>query len=210
MYDFYIFDLDGTLLDTLDDLADSVNATLEHYGFPLVTREQVREFVGNGMKNLMERALFGVPENFDEILTWFKAHYRQNSTNKTKPYEGIIELLKRLKAEGKKTAVVSNKAHFATESLSKMYFGDLLDFTLGEKEAEGIRKKPAPDSVELALKTMGVDKSRAVYIGDSDVDILTAKNVGLPCISVTWGFRDEEFLKEHGGKIFAYTTEDIR
>ena len=209
MYDFYIFDLDGTLLDTLDDLADSVNATLEHYGFSLVTREQVREFVGNGMKNLMERALFGVPENFDEILTWFKAHYRQNSTNKTKPYEGIIELLKRLKAEGKKTAVVSNKAHFATEALSKMYFGDLLDFVLGEKEAEGIRKKPAPDSVELALKTMGIDKSRAVYIGDSDVDILTAKNVGLPCISVTWGFRDEEFLKEHGGKIFAYTTEDI-
>ena len=210
MYDFYIFDLDGTLLDTLDDLADSVNAALKQFGYPSVTREQVRAFVGNGMKNLMERALGGTPQNFFEILAWFKAYYRENSTNKTKPYDGIIELLQRLKSEGKKTAVVSNKAQFATQALCERYFGNLLDFVLGEKESEGVRKKPAPDSVELALKTVGVAKEKAVYIGDSDVDIMTAKNAGLPCISVTWGFRDEEFLREQGGKVFVSTPNEIQ
>lgn len=210
MYDFYIFDLDGTLLDTLDDLTSSVNATLNHFGYPPRSKDEVCSFIGNGVKTLLLRAIGYEPENFPEIFQYFKEYYAQHSTDQTKPYDGILELLARLKSQGKTLGIVSNKADFATKTLSKGYFGELIDVALGENEENGIRKKPAPDSIELALKQVGISKEKAVYIGDSDVDIQTAKNAGLPCISVTWGFRDEKFLKENGGTCFAHTPDGIR
>lgn len=209
MYDFYIFDLDGTLLNTLDDLAASVNATLTHFGYPTRTTKEVCAFIGNGIKLLMLRSLGYEPENFSEILQFFKDYYSKHSTEQTKPYDGVLELLRRLKSQGKKLAIVSNKSDLATKKLSKEFFNGLVDIALGENEENGIRKKPAPDSVELALKQMGIGKEKAVYIGDSDVDIQTAKNAGLPCISVTWGFRDENFLRANGGDCFAHSPSEI-
>lgn len=209
MYDFYIFDLDGTLLNTLDDLASSVNATLKYFGYPTRTTKEVCDFIGNGIRLLVLRALGCEPENFSEIFEYFKTYYAQHSTEQTKPYDGVMELLTRLKSQGKKLGIVSNKADFATKSLAKEYFGELIDVALGENEENGIRKKPAPDSVELALRQAGMTKKQAVYVGDSDVDIQTAKNAGLPCILVTWGFRSEEFLREHGGTCFVHFPNEI-
>lgn len=201
MYKAYIFDLDGTLLDTLDDLWTAVNFALERYGYPLRTREEVCAFVGNGMKNLMDRATGGAAgEKLEEILAAFKRCYAACCTQKTKPYDGVIDVLKQIRAGGGKVAIVSNKADLAVKNLSKTYFGALVDLAVGENEAAGIRKKPAPDSVLTAIQTLGVAKEDCVYIGDSDVDILTAKNAGIDCVSVTWGFRAKPFLLENGAK----------
>ena len=210
MYDFYIFDLDGTLLDTLDDLADSVNATLHHFSYPLRTLDEIRKFVGNGMRNLIQLSLGGIPENFENILAYFKKYYGENCEKKTKPYEGIIEVLQYLKSQGKKTAIVSNKADYATQVLSKNYFNGLIDFTIGENEQAGVRRKPFPDSVLKAMDFFGAKKENTVYIGDSETDIQTAKNAGLRCISVVWGFRDKEYLiKEGATKIITKPSELI-
>ena len=209
MYDFYIFDLDGTLLNTLDDLTSAVNATLTHFKRPQRTKAEVCSFIGNGVKQLLIRAFDNDIENYDEVVTYYYDYYAKHSTDQTKPYDGVLELLRRLKKQGKKIAIVSNKGDLPTKSLAKQFFNGLIDVALGENEENGIRKKPAPDSVELALKQVGVPKENSVYIGDSDVDIQTAKNAGLPCISVTWGFRDEEFLRAHGGTRFAHTPEEI-
>jgi phosphoglycolate phosphatase len=210
MYDFYIFDLDGTLLNTLDDLTSTVNATLTHFGRAKRTKEEVCSFIGDGVKVLLFRAFDNDLENYDEVLAYYYDYYSKHSADQTKPYDGVLELLRRLKSQGKKLAIVSNKGDLATKSLAKLYFDGLIDVALGENESGGIRKKPAPDSVELALKQIGVAKEKAVYIGDSDVDIQTAKNAGLPCISVTWGFRDEQFLRANGGTCFAHTPDEIK
>lgn len=209
MYDFYIFDLDGTLLNTLDDLTSAVNATLAHFGYPIRTKDEVCSFIGNGVKELLIRAFGQELKNYDEILDFYYGYYSKHSADKTKPYDGILELLRRLKSQGKTLAIVSNKGDKATKALAKQYFEGLIDVALGENEAKGIRKKPAPDSVELALKQVAISRGKTVYIGDSDVDIQTAKNAGLPCISVTWGFRDEQFLREHGGTRFVHTPSEI-
>ncbi len=210
MYDFYIFDLDGTLLDTLDDLADSVNATLRYFSYPLRTREEIRKFVGNGMRNLIQLSLGGVPENFEDILAYFKKYYGENSQRKTKPYEGIVEVLQYLKSRGKKTAIVSNKADYATQALTKNYFNGLIDLAIGENEQAGVRRKPFPDSVLKAMDFFGANKDNTLYIGDSETDIQTAKNAGLRCISVVWGFRDKEYLiKEGATKIITKPCELI-
>lgn len=199
MYQAYIFDLDGTLLDTLDDLHSAVNAALVAYSLPIRTREEVRRFVGNGVKKLMERAV-GVDNHPDQaaILAYFKEYYGEHCKDKTKPYEGVLELLKELRARGKKCAVASNKADFAVKKLAAEYFDGLLLAAVGENEAGGVKKKPAPDCIFSLLKKMSVDASEAVYIGDSEVDIQTAKNAGLPCISVTWGFKEKQFLLQNG------------
>ena len=210
MYDFYIFDLDGTLLNTLDDLTSAVNATLTHFGFKTRTKSEVCSFIGNGVKQLLIRAFDNDIENYDEVLTYYYGYYAKHSTDQTKPYDGVVELLRRLKSQGKKLAIVSNKGDLPTKSLAKQFFDGLIDVALGENESAGIHKKPAPDSVELALKQVGIPKEKSVFIGDSDVDIQTAKNAGLPCISVTWGFRDEEFLRARGGTCFARTPDDIQ
>ncbi len=210
MYEAVIFDLDGTLLDTLDDLWDSVNEALKKFGLPLRTREEVRAFVGNGIAKLIERATGEVDRQvYEGVLEEFKRHYALHCEDKTKPYEGIMPLLADLKARGIKTAVVSNKADFVLKKLAKSYFGDLLLEAVGENEAEGIRKKPAPDSLLAVMQSMGAGMRSTVYIGDSEVDIQTAQNAGVECISVTWGFKDREFLIDNGATVLADSVEEL-
>lgn len=208
-YDVYVFDLDGTLLDTLGDLTASVNHALRWAGMPKRTIEEIRWFVGNGVKKLMERAIPDGLNNprFDEVYQEFRDHYLHHGLDTTVPYPGIMELLQALKDEGKQIAVVSNKFYKATEELCQHFFGGLVDVAIGERE--GIRKKPAPDTVEEALRQLNADRAQAVYVGDSDVDIQTARNSGLPCISVLWGFRDQDFLLAHGATTFVATPSDI-
>lgn len=206
-----IFDLDGTLLNTLDDLADSTNYALSKFGYPTRTIEEVRQFVGNGVAKLIERA---IPDgknnpNFEKCLSIFKENYAQNMYNKTAPYNGIIEMLSNLKSKGIKIAVVSNKFDLAVKELCKKYFEGFIDFAAGENEAQGIKKKPAPDTVLSALNEFNFAPEDAVYVGDSDVDIMTAKNSKMPCISVTWGFRDEKFLLENGATILINAPSEI-
>lgn len=199
MYKTVIFDLDGTLLDTLDDLTSAVNYALTAFGLPARTKTEVRAFVGNGIAVLMQRAV-GI-ENYPkqaEVLQAFKTYYGANCANKTQPYAGILPLLTQLQQAGVQTAVVSNKADFAVKTLAERYFHGLLLQAVGENEAEGVRKKPAPDSLFAVLHALGADKQSTVYVGDSEVDIQTAKNAGVDCISVTWGFKDLPFLIENG------------
>lgn len=210
-YNTYIFDLDGTLLDTLDDLMASVNYALRQYGMPEHSREDIRRFVGNGVKLLMVRAVPDGEKNpqFEECFNAFRDHYMLHSLDTTRPYKGILGLLAELKRKGKRTAVVSNKFCAATQELCRHFFPDTIEVAIGEHESEGIRKKPAPDTVIEALRQLGVDKSNAVYVGDSDVDLQTARNSGLPCISVLWGFRDKEFLIENGATTFVDAPSEI-
>lgn len=208
-FDTYIFDLDGTLLSTLNDLATSTNYALRWAGMPERTIEEIRMFVGNGVKLLMERAIPNGINNpkFEETYAKFREHYLEHNLDTTSPYDGIPELLRELKRRGKKLAIVSNKFYAATQDLAKHFFPDTIEVAIGERET--IRKKPAPDTVLEALRQLGASKESAVYIGDSDVDIMTAKNCGLPCISVLWGFRDKDFLIQHGGTIFVNKPSEI-
>ena len=200
-YNYIIFDLDGTLLNTLDDLRDSTNFALRRFGFSERTTDEVRRFVGNGVARLIHLA---VPEGTDEkteadCLAVFKAHYKDNMTNKTAPYPGIMELLKKLRALGVKIAVVSNKFEPAVVGLCEDYFGELVDR----------QKKPAPDGVLYAMKLLGANPAETVYSGDSEVDVVTARNSGLPCIGVSWGFRDRKVLVDGGASYIADSAEDI-
>lgn len=208
-FDTYIFDLDGTLLSTLNDLATSTNYALRWAGMPERTIEEIRMFVGNGVKLLMERAIPNGINNpkFEETYAKFREHYLEHNLDTTSPYDGIPELLRELKHRGKKLAIVSNKFYAATQDLANHFFPDTIKVAIGERET--IRKKPAPDTVLEALRQLGASKEGAVYIGDSDVDIMTAKNCGLPCISVLWGFRDKDFLIQHGGTIFVNKPSEI-
>lgn len=210
-YQTYVFDLDGTLLDTLGDLAASTNYALRTHGMPEHSLDDVRRFVGNGVRLLMERAVPQGAENpqFEAAFQTFRTHYMQHSLDTTKPYDGILETLEALKAEGCRLAVVSNKMMAATQELCRHFFRDTIEVAIGEHEAQGIRKKPAPDTVNEAFRQLGVGKERAVYVGDSDVDILTARNSGLPCISVLWGFRDRDFLIQHGAETFISTPSEL-
>ena len=210
-YKTYIFDLDGTLLDTLGDLAASVNYALRMHWMPEHSIDDVRRFVGNGVRKLMERAIPEGAENSDFEVTFatFRQHYMAHSLDTTKPYEGIPETLEALKAKGCHLAVVSNKMMAATQDLCRHFFPDTIEVAIGENEAAGIRKKPAPDTVFEALRQLGVGQEGAVYVGDSDVDIETARNSGLPCISVLWGFRDRDFLLQHGAKTLISSPSEL-
>jgi len=210
-YKAVIFDLDGTLLDTLDDLKDGINFVLKKYGYPLQSRDEIKAHVGNGVKRLLELSLEkGLETNgFDDMLSEFKDYYKDNAKNKTAPYDGITELLSALNKKGVKLAVVSNKFDGAVKELCRYYFNGLIPVAIGEQEAKGIRKKPNPDTVFAAAKELNCDIADCVYIGDSEVDIETAKNAKTDCITVTWGFREEEYLKSVGGKVFAHKPMDI-
>ncbi len=197
-YNTIIFDLDGTLLNTLDDIADSINIMLAGEGYPARSREDVREFIGNGAKNLVRKAL---PETASEeavarCLAVYRKIYLDNMFQKTGPYEGIDHTLKELKSLGVKIGVVSNKPHDATREMCEFYFGGILDAVIGDNPER--KKKPAPDNIFEILKLLGSDKAKTLYVGDSDVDMETAKNSGLDCAGVTWGYRSEETLTEHG------------
>ena len=207
-YEIYIFDLDGTLLDTLQDLAASVNYALRQHHMPEHSIDDVRRFVGNGVRRLMERA---VPEGaanpaFEAAFVTFREYYMEHSLDTTRPYDGILELIHELKQRGCRMAVVSNKMMAATQELVRHFFPEI-EVAIGEHEAAGIRKKPAPDTVFAAMQQLG--EGSAVYVGDSDVDLATARNSGLPCISVLWGFRDREFLLEHGATTFVEQPREI-
>lgn len=197
-YEAVIFDLDGTLTDTLADLHSSVNYALLKFGFPERTTEEIRSFVGNGVRRLI---YLSVPQNTpdetsEECLSVFKEHYKINSLVETKPYDGIIEMLSELKKQKIKTAVVTNKMRSAAVDIVEFFFGGLIDNTVGQ--VDGISQKPQPDGIFKALDLLGVSKENAVYVGDSEVDCITAKNAGIPCIGVTWGFRDRDVLQENG------------
>ncbi len=209
-YDTYIFDLDGTLLDTLQDLAASVNYALRQHAMPEHSIDDIRRFVGNGVRKLMERAVPDGAQNplFESAFAMFRQYYMQHSLDTTRPYDGIPEMLDELKRRGCRMAVVSNKMMAATQELIAHFFPQI-EVAIGEHEAEGIRKKPAPDTVREALRQLGVTTKNAVYVGDSDVDIETAYNSGLPCISVLWGFRDRDFLLSHGATTLISRPEEL-
>lgn len=208
-YDTYIFDLDGTLLDTLTDLAASCNYALLQHGMAQRTIDEVRMFVGNGVKKLMERAIPDGLANpqFDEVYQCFRQHYLKHGLDHTAPYPGVLPMLAELKRRNKKIAVVSNKFYRATEELCKHFFDQYVEVAIGERE--GIKKKPAPHTVLEALAQLGVTGDNAVYIGDSDVDIATANNCQLPCISVLWGFRDKDFLLRSGATTLISAPKEL-
>lgn len=199
-----LFDLDGTLLNTLDDLADATNAALAHFGCPPRTTDEVRQFVGNGAERLIRLALPGNADDpeVSDVLAYFKDYYAAHSQVKTRPYDGILEALAEVQKEFP-VATVSNKPDNAVKILCSQYFGDV--FALGESSA--CPRKPAPDMVYKAMAAIGAD--RCIYVGDSEVDILTANNAGVPCLSVLWGFRDERILMEAGAEYFCKEPKDL-
>jgi phosphoglycolate phosphatase len=208
-YDTVIFDLDGTLLNTLDDLADSANAVLREHGFPLRTADEVRRFVGNGVERLITLCL---PEGTDEkvyktCLDDFKRRYSQNMRNRTAPYPGIPDLLEELRGRRYKLAVVSNKFDEAVGALCRSYFGAAIDTSAGS--SEDTARKPAPGAVFKVLRALGSTPERALYVGDSEVDAATAKNAGMPFVGVTWGFRDREVLERTGAARIIDRPEEL-
>ncbi|MBO7408024.1 MAG: HAD-IIIA family hydrolase [Clostridia bacterium] len=208
-YKLAIFDLDGTLLDTLEDLKDSVNFALAEYGLPTRSYAEIRRIVGHGIRNLVDNA---VPEGTaqdvaDLVFEAFKTHYKVHCADKTAPYPGIPELLQQVRAAGIRVGVISNKADGAVQELMRTYFAGLVDVARGE--IAGIPRKPAPDGVWAMIKEFGIDPADAVYIGDSEVDIETADNAGLDHIIVTWGFRDRELLESRGARVFADAPAEV-
>ena len=208
-YDTIIWDLDGTLLDTLDDLAAATNHALRTWGMRERTRDEVRQFVGNGVRMLITRAVDGGEENplFDNVFRTFKEYYIDHCQDTTRLYDGIMETLLSLRRMGIRMGVVSNKLQAGVTELNAAWLDGMMDVAVGERE--GTKRKPAPDMVEIAMREMGAKRETTVYIGDSDVDIETARNARLDCISVLWGFRDREFLIEHGAKTLVSRPQDI-
>lgn len=207
--DTIIFDMDGTVLNTLDDLTDSVNYVMNRFNMPTHSTEDYRRYFGNGIRYALKCA---VPEGtsdsvIDEMLPVFKEHYDKHCLDKTRPYDGITELMSGLKKRGYKMAIVSNKIDSAVKELNDRFFSEYVDVAIGERE--GIKRKPAPDTVNAALNELGSDKETSVYIGDSEVDYQTAVNSGIPCISVLWGFRDKDFLVDAGAELFAETPKEV-
>lgn len=202
-----LFDLDGTLLDTLQDIADSVNYAMNEMGFPAKTLEEVRKSVGNGIQKLIE----GVVPNdkkdqAPKALEIFRPYYAAHSQVKSAPYPGILPLIDRLTKDGYACGVVSNKPNKAVLELCETFFPS---FAVAAGEKEGVARKPKPDGIFRALEEIGGNKEQCIYIGDSDVDIITAKNAGIPAIAVTWGFRDREDLEKAGAEYFADTAEEL-
>jgi phosphoglycolate phosphatase len=204
-----IWDMDGTLLYTIEDLAASANYALKKNGLKERTLEEITEFVGNGLGVLAEKAVPGGKENkkFEDVLKDLREYYSKNYLVKTKPYNGIIKVLETLKSMGIKMAIVSNKPNTQLEELRQKFFADTIDLSIGDKE--GQRRKPYPDGVFLAMEKLGAKKENTVYVGDSEVDLLTAENSGLDCISAAWGFRSKDFLIEHGAKTIISNPEQI-
>ncbi len=204
-----IFDLDGTLLYSLEDLKDSVNFVMKKHCFKEYTIDEVREAIGNGVRLLMERILpKDIDKNlFEECLSEFKENYSKNMYNKTKPYDGVLDMLKALREEGYKIAVLSNKFDSAVKELSNKYFGELVDLAVGQKD--GVKEKPSPLGIQEIAKELDTDIEACIMVGDSEVDIQTANNAGIDCISVTWGYKNIDFLYDNGATKLVYAPEDI-
>lgn len=211
MYRLAIFDLDGTLINSIGDLMNACNVALAHFNYPLHEEQSYKQFVGNGIYKLVERAL-PVQEREEkrvkEVKTVFDAYYKEHSLDETRPYEGIIELLTALKAEGVICCVLTNKAQAYAKELVKHFFGDLIDEVIGQRE--GIPAKPNPIGIEQLLASYKVAPSECIYIGDSNVDMLTAENAGVDAIGVLWGFREEKELREAGATYLAQDTQMLK
>lgn len=209
-YDTIIFDLDGTLLNTLDDLKDSLNVALAQHGYEPRTLEEVKLFVGNGVRMLVQRSLpiHSTEEEVEQCLASFTSHYKMNMQNKTRPYNGIMELLLDLNKLDYKLAIVSNKYDSAVKRLSKEYFNDLIGVAIGE--SKNVKRKPAPDSIFAAVEALGSDINKTIFVGDSETDVQTAKNAGIPIIGVTWGFRSRETLRNEGADYLIDTPMELR
>ena len=208
-YKAVLFDLDGTVMNTIDDLNDSVNATLRHFSMPEITLADTMRFIGNGARRLMEQA---VPEGtgeelFGQVLEYYKDWYQHHCMIKTAPYDGVTELMHTLKDAGVRQVIISNKPDPATREIAEKWFSGLTDFVIGE--GPGLRRKPWPDMADAAVERLGLDKSECVLIGDSEVDVITAKNAGLDCISVLWGFRDRQTLTDAGASVFAAAPAEL-
>ena len=215
-YKNIIFDLDGTLLNTLEDLGDAVNHALARYGLPTHSYDAIRMMVGNGVRLLVERAVGNAASDvcFDDVFACFKAYYVDHCREKTQIYDGLREVLVSLRERGCRMAIVSNKLQAGVTELQRAYFDGLIDVAIGERsielgDSETLRRKPAPDMLHAAMRQMGATAEDSVYVGDSDVDIETARRAGLPCISVLWGFRDEAFLREWGATTLCAAPEDL-
>lgn len=208
-YKAVLFDMDGTVLDTLEDLKDAVNVTLRSFGMPERSLEEVRCFVGNGALRLFELAVApgSSEETVHKALAWFKEYYDKHCLIKTAPYKGIMELLAELKAQGVKLAVVSNKPNSAVQELSRLFFSDYMEYSMGQQDA--IPRKPAPDMLWHTVDKMGLELSDCVYVGDSEVDVATAKNTGIDCIAVSWGFRTVAELEAAGAKCIVHNTAEL-
>lgn len=209
-YDTVIFDLDGTLLDTLDDLTDGVNHALANFGYPLANREQIRARLGYGSKYLIAKSVPGSYDDvnyqavFDDYLEYYSAH----SSVKTAPYPGIMQLLEELCSLGVRCAIVSNKPDSAAKILAEHWFNGLVATAVGDRD--GIRRKPAPDTVLEVMRQLEAVRERTVYIGDSEVDIETARAAGVDCISVNWGFRSSEQLMASGASLIVSNAAALK
>ena len=208
-YQTAIFDMDGTILETLEDMCASVNVTMDHVGYPRRTMDEVRHFVGNGAAKLIERCMPAGAEDprYPAALEFYRAYYDAHAQIKTGPYPGIPELLNQLSREGVRLAVVSNKPDEAVRALTERYFPGVFPVAIGNRD--GWATKPAPDSVYEAMRLLGARRESTVYVGDSDVDVDTARNAGLDSVIVTWGFRDEDFLRAHGAQHLAHNTDEL-
>lgn len=208
-YTTIIFDLDGTLLNTLADLAAATNHALAEHKLPQRTTDEVRLFVGNGIHKLIERAVpADTPAKLQEkVFASFNSYYKQHCADSTCPYEGVPQLLQQLRAAGCRTAIVSNKADYGVQALAKQYFDGQLDAACGERA--GIAKKPAPDMLLAIMQQLKAEPASTIYIGDSDTDLDTARNAGVACIGACWGFRGRAFLEAHGAKLLAENVGDI-
>ena len=208
-YDAVLFDLDGTVLDTVEYIADSLNWALKSHGFPQVSPAQAESFLGNGTRRLVELALpEDCPEDVKEdVIGEYRGLYDRFCHEKTRPYRGMVELMKALKAAGVKTAIVSNKPDSMVQTLERVYYPGVPDIVLGERE--GLARKPAPDMVLFALNAIGAEAARSIYVGDTEVDIQTARNAGMGCISVPWGFRSREQLEAAGACLIAENVEEL-
>lgn len=204
-----IFDLDGTLLYSLDDLMDSVNYTLDLFGYQNRTLEEITSFVGNGVKYLLKLSLPAdiSEDEMEKCFAIFKDHYSEHCCDKTHPYDGIIDMMKALKDKGLKVCIVSNKFQSAAEEVCDFYFKGLYDMVIGESET--CRRKPAPDGINMICESYGVEKEDVLFFGDSEVDVKTAENAGVFGVSVLWGYRDKQFLADNGAKLFIQTPEEI-
>lgn len=207
--DTIIFDLDGTLLNTLNDLHACINQTINHFGYASRSLEEIKSFVGNGIKQAIKLSLPNdvKEKDLNKIVEYFRYYYAEHMFDLTKPYDGILDLLKILKEKGYKLGVVSNKYDLAVKHLVKNYFGEFVTIAVGESDK--IRKKPEKDGIIKAIKELHSEINSAIFVGDSDVDIKTSQNADIPCISVLWGYRDKEFLIKNGGKIYAEKPNDI-
>lgn len=208
-YRAVLLDMDGTVLDTLEDLTDAVNAAMREFGLPAVEAERVRAGLGNGAARLIR---YCVPADcgealYERILAWYKPYYDAHCRIKTRPYPGILPLMERLKARGIKLAVISNKPDHAVKELAAVFYPGLLNLAVGESET--VRRKPDPDAVLAAAAQLGVSRESCVYVGDSEVDVMTAKNAAMDCIAVGWGFRDIDWLKAHGAEKIARSAEEL-